>query len=86
VRDQAEFLPLAAQRAGAQAPRPHEQPSIGIIIGQCKQRTVVAFALRDSSKPIGVATYPLTATLPAELRPFSPATRNWCTTLMPWRG
>jgi hypothetical protein len=33
---------------------------------------VVEFALRDISKPIGVTTYTLTDTLPAELRPFFP--------------
>ncbi len=53
--------------------KPHEQPSIGIIICQSKQRTVVEFALRDVNKPIGVATYALTDTLPAELRPFFPS-------------
>jgi hypothetical protein len=53
--------------------KPHEQPSIGIIICQSKQRTVVEFALCDISKPIGVATYILTDTLPAELRPFFPS-------------
>jgi len=53
--------------------KPHEQPSIGIIICQSKQRTVVEFALRDVGKPIGVATYSLTDTLPAELRPFFPS-------------
>ena len=53
--------------------KPHEQPSIGIIICQSKQRTVVEFALRDVNKPIGVATYTLTDTLPAELRPFFPS-------------
>jgi predicted nuclease of restriction endonuclease-like (RecB) superfamily len=52
--------------------KPHEQPSIGIIC-QSKQRTVVEFALRDVNKPIGVATYTLTDTLPAELRPFFPS-------------
>ena len=51
----------------------HEQPSVGIIIYQSKQRTVVEFALRDVHKPIGVATYTLTDTLPAELRPFFPS-------------
>ena len=53
--------------------KPHEQPSIGIIICQSKQRTVVEFALRDVNKLIGVATYTLTDTLPAELRPFFPS-------------
>ncbi len=56
-----------------QVRKPHEQPSIGIIICQSKQRTVVEFALRDIGKPIGVATYTLTDTLPAELRPFFPS-------------
>ena len=57
----------------AQVKKAHEQPSIGIIICQSKQRTVVEFALRDVNKPIGVATYTLTDTLPAELRPFFPS-------------
>ena len=34
---------------------------------------MVEFALRDINKPIGVATYTLTDTLPAELRPFFPS-------------
>ena len=53
--------------------KPHEQPSIGIIICQSKNRTVVEFALRDVNKPIGVATYTYTDTLPSELRPFFPS-------------
>ena len=57
----------------AQVKKPHEQPSIGIIICQSKQRTVVEFALRDVHKPIGIATYTLTDTLPAALRPFFPS-------------
>lgn len=55
-----------------QVRKPHEQPSIGILIGQRKQCTVVEFALRDINKPIGVATYPLTDTLPAERRSLFP--------------
>jgi hypothetical protein len=51
----------------------HEQPSIGIIICQSKNRTVVEFALRDVNKPIGVATYTYSDTLPSELRPFFPS-------------
>jgi hypothetical protein len=50
----------------------HVQPSIGIIICQSKNRTAVEFALRDVNKPIGVATYTYTDTLPTELRPFFP--------------
>jgi hypothetical protein len=51
----------------------HEQPSIGIIICQSKNGTVVEFALRDVNKPIGVATYTYSDTLPSELRPFFPS-------------
>ncbi|SMB80644.1 protein of unknown function DUF1016 [Hymenobacter roseosalivarius DSM 11622] len=56
-----------------QVRKPHEQPSIGIIVGSSKQRTVVEFALRDVNKPTGVATYTLTNTLPTELRVFFPS-------------
>ncbi|MEJ7662635.1 MAG: PDDEXK nuclease domain-containing protein [Hymenobacter sp.] len=59
-----------------QLKKPHEQPSIGIIICQSKQRTVVEFALRDVNKPIGVATYTLTDTLPAGLAPLLPQQRR----------
>ncbi len=50
----------------------HEKPSIGIIICKAKERTIVEFALRDVNKPIGVATYSLTPTLPQELSRFFP--------------
>lgn len=45
-----------------------ENPSIGIILCKEKNRTVVEYALHDASKPIGVATYEITKTLPRELR------------------
>ena len=47
---------------------PNENPSIGIIICKEKDRTVVEYALRDTSKPIGVATYKITAKLPKNLK------------------
>ena len=37
--------------------RPHENPSIGIILCKEKSNTIVEFAIRDMSKPMGVATY-----------------------------
>ncbi len=43
---------------------PHENPAIGIIICKSKSRTTVDYALRNSSVPIGVATYSLTTQLP----------------------
>jgi predicted nuclease of restriction endonuclease-like (RecB) superfamily len=45
-----------------------ENPSIGIILCKEKNRTIVEYALHDASKPIGVATYEITKTLPKELR------------------
>ena len=45
-----------------------ENPSIGIILCKEKNRTVVEYALRDARKPIGVATYEITATLPQSLK------------------
>ena len=45
-----------------------ENPSIGIILCKEKSRTIVEYALHDARKPIGVATYQITKTLPRELR------------------
>jgi len=45
-----------------------ENPSIGIILCREKKRTVVEYALRDARKPIGVATYAITRTLPKKLQ------------------
>ncbi len=45
-----------------------ENPSIGIILCKEKKRTIVEYALHDARKPIGVATYEITKTLPQELQ------------------
>lgn len=47
---------------------PDENPAIGIILCKSKRRTIVEYALRESNKPIGVATYRMVATLPQELQ------------------
>lgn len=52
--------------------RPDENPSIGIIICKEKKRTTVEYALKDSNKPIGVATYTLTPILPQDLKDILP--------------
>ena len=57
----------------AQIKKPHESPSIGIIICKSKDATIVEFALRDTHKPIGVATYNFTQSLPDELSAFFPS-------------
>lgn len=51
----------------------HENPSIGIIICKNKNRTVVEYALKDSYKPIGIATYQIRDTLPEQMRNLLPS-------------
>ncbi|MBB4846147.1 putative nuclease of restriction endonuclease-like (RecB) superfamily [Paucibacter oligotrophus] len=50
-----------------------ENASIGIILCKEKSRTIVEYALHDASKPIGVATYRTTRTLPQDLAEQLPA-------------
>jgi predicted nuclease of restriction endonuclease-like (RecB) superfamily len=50
-----------------------ENPSIGIILCKSKDKTIVEYALRESNKPIGVATYRIVSTLPHELQGQLPA-------------
>lgn len=45
-----------------------ENPSIGIILCKEKNRTIVEYALHQSGKPIGVATYRIVKRLPKELQ------------------
>jgi predicted nuclease of restriction endonuclease-like (RecB) superfamily len=52
---------------------PGENPSIGIVLCKEKRRTIVEYALRDTQKPIGVATYRLVKRLPAALKGQLPA-------------
>ncbi|PAX59911.1 PDDEXK nuclease domain-containing protein [Brunnivagina elsteri] len=48
--------------------QPDENPSIGIILCKSKNKTIVEYALRESNKPIGVATYQIVSTVPQELK------------------
>lgn len=45
-----------------------ENPAIGILICKSKDRTIVEYALKDSSKPIGVSVYRMVSAVPDELR------------------
>ena len=51
-----------------QAREEGETSSIGIILCKEKSRTIVEYALHDSRKPIGVATYRIVKRLPKELK------------------
>ena len=50
-----------------------ENPSIGIILCKDKKRTIVEYALKESNKPIAVAQYRMTQTLPKNLQKEFPA-------------
>lgn len=52
---------------------PDENPSIGIILCRSGDRTVVEYAIRESRRPIGVATYRLMSVPPPELARHLPA-------------
>lgn len=50
-----------------------ENPSIGIILCKSKNRTIVEYALKDTTQPIGVASYRITRRLPKELKKYLPS-------------
>ena len=52
---------------------PEDRPSIGLILCRTKNRLVAEYALRDMSKPMGVATYRVGEALPAELQESLPS-------------
>ena len=49
-----------------------DQPTIGLILCQTKDRILVEYALRDIHKPIGISNYELTRTLPENLKSSLP--------------
>ncbi|HME06995.1 MAG TPA: PDDEXK nuclease domain-containing protein [Bryobacteraceae bacterium] len=52
--------------------QPDHQRSIGLILCKSKKAIIAEYTLRDSSKPIGVAEYRVTETLPDDLRGILP--------------
>jgi predicted nuclease of restriction endonuclease-like (RecB) superfamily len=54
--------------ADDQLRHPDDQPTIGIILCKGRNAVIVEYALRDTSKPMGVAAYRLSPTLPDQLR------------------
>jgi len=55
---------------------PDDQPSVGLILCKGKSQTIAEYALRDMSKPIGVAKYRFTTQLPKDLAKALPAPRD----------
>ena len=56
----------------AKVKKPHENPSIGIVLCKSAKRDYVEFVIHDYNKPMGVATYKTTAEMPEELRKALP--------------
>jgi hypothetical protein len=50
-----------------------DNPTIGILICKSKNDTVVEYALRDISKPLGISEYQLTEILPKEYKSSLPS-------------
>ena len=44
-----------------------DQPTIGLILCKVKNKLIAEYALRDSGKPIGIAEYQLTQSLPSSI-------------------
>jgi predicted nuclease of restriction endonuclease-like (RecB) superfamily len=53
-----------------------ENSSIGIIICKSKSNTIVEYALKNTSNPIGIASYTLTTTLPKEYKDLLPSPKE----------
>lgn len=51
---------------------PQDNPTIGILLCEKKDRVVAEYALRDVNKPIGISEYELSKTLPKEVRGVLP--------------
>ena len=52
--------------------KPHENPSIGIVLCKSANREYVEFMVRDYTKPMGVATYKTSDEMPEHLRKALP--------------
>jgi predicted nuclease of restriction endonuclease-like (RecB) superfamily len=52
---------------------PDDKPSIGLILCKDRNRIVVEYALRDTRRPVGVAAYRLTTSLPKDLKGSLPS-------------
>ncbi|MDO9010534.1 MAG: PDDEXK nuclease domain-containing protein [Gallionella sp.] len=63
---------------------PEENDAIGIIICKSKKKTVVEYALKNTTQPIGIATYSLTSHLPAALQHLLPSEADIRERLQGW--
>jgi hypothetical protein len=52
--------------------KPHENPSIGIVLCKSANKQFVEFVIQKFDSPMGVATYTTAADMPEELRKALP--------------
>ena len=52
--------------------KPHENPTIGIVLCKTANRDFVEYVIQDYNKPMGVATYKTTSNMPERLRKALP--------------
>lgn len=57
----------------AQIKMEQDGPTIGLLLCKTKNKVVAEYALRDSSRPMGIAEYQLVASLPATLKTSLPS-------------
>lgn len=55
----------------------HDQPTIGIILCKGRNELIVEYALRDTSKPMGVVQYKLSPALPPQLQQELPTVEEF---------
>ncbi|MBW2069586.1 MAG: DUF1016 family protein [Deltaproteobacteria bacterium] len=55
---------------------PDDKPSIGIILCKSRNKIIVEYALRDTTKPIGVSSYRLTRALPEDIKGSLPSVED----------
>lgn len=63
-----------------------ENPPIGIVICRSKSHTVVEYALRNTIRPLGIATYTVTPQLPATYKGELPSPEVIASRLLAWAG
>lgn len=76
--------PLVAEISWSKILLPEENALIGIIICRDKNKTVVEYALRTASRPIGVATYTIVPELPEAYRAELPSPEAIAERLQAW--
>ena len=55
---------------------PNENPSIGIVLCKSKDKNIVEFSFRDTSKPMGVASFKTSTKLPKEYKNILPSSEE----------